>query len=194
MLFRSLGGGLLDKTDATFKAELMPLLPLRLWEAAAEEAKARAAAARDAHARASGERSAADEAAAKLRIDATSRPQALDVVSRRLLQVQMEQISLKVDAQTDTRAAARLAVLTQEAETLQAEQEALSARWEAEKGRLELESEVGVGTTVRMIFPARSGTVARETSSAVGHVRRVLVVEDHPLLRPMLAEALGHAG
>jgi len=49
-----------------------------------------------------------DEAAAKLRIDATSRPQLLDQVSRRLLQVQMEEISLKQDALSDPRAASRL--------------------------------------------------------------------------------------
>ncbi|MEE2972154.1 MAG: PAS domain S-box protein, partial [Planctomycetota bacterium] len=65
---------------------------------------------------------------------------------------------------------------------------------EAEKGRLELESRVGAGTTVRMVFPARTGTVVREARPAVGRVRRVLVVEDHPLRRPRLAEALGHAG
>ena len=60
-----------------------------------------------------------DEAAAKLRIDATSRPQALDVVTRRLLQVQMEEISLKQDAQTDPRAAVRLSALRDESEKLQ---------------------------------------------------------------------------
>ena len=78
-----------------------------------------------------------DEAAAKLRIDATSRPQLLDQVSRRLLQVQMEQISLKVDAQSDVRAAERLSALDAEAEKLVAEQAELSSRWEAEKGQLE---------------------------------------------------------
>lgn len=55
-----------------------------------------------------------DEAAAKLRIDATSRPQTLDEVSRRLVQVQMEQISLGTDANSDARAAARLASLREE--------------------------------------------------------------------------------
>lgn len=78
-----------------------------------------------------------DEAAAKLRIDATSRPQLLDQVSRRLLQVQMEEISLKLDAQSDARAAARLAALRAESARLQDEQTALSTRWEGEKARLE---------------------------------------------------------
>ena len=82
-----------------------------------------------------------DEAAAKLRIDATSRPQRLDEVSRRLLQVQMEMISLKQDALTDARAAGRLRTLTDEADTLQAEQAELTKRWEEEKLRLEAVSD-----------------------------------------------------
>merc|ERR1719506_1369880 len=71
-----------------------------------------------------------DEAAAKLRIDTTSRPELLDQVSRRLLQVQMEQISLKQDAKADARAADRLLVLTDEAERLVAKEAELTARWE----------------------------------------------------------------
>ncbi len=78
-----------------------------------------------------------DEAAAKLRIDATSRPQLLDQVTRRLLQVQMEEISLKQDAQSDPRAAARLANLQLESSRLQEEQQELAARWEGEKAMLE---------------------------------------------------------
>ena len=78
-----------------------------------------------------------DEAAAKLRIDATSRPQLLDQVTRRLLQVQMERISLKQDAMSDSRAAARLTALDEEADRLANEQEELTSRWEAEKGVLE---------------------------------------------------------
>jgi len=78
-----------------------------------------------------------DEAAAKLRIDATSRPQALDEVSRRLLQVQMEEISLAADAENDPRAAARLQLLQQEAVRLEQSQAELTAKWEGEKGRLD---------------------------------------------------------
>ena len=77
-----------------------------------------------------------DEAAAKLRIDATSRPQLLDQVTRRLLQVQMEEISLKQDAQSDPRAAARLANLQLESSRLQEEQQEL-AEMGGEKAMLE---------------------------------------------------------
>lgn len=64
---------------------------------------------------------------------------------------------------------------------------------QAEGGRLLIESSEGVGTVVRMLFPVSKG--ASEHSDWVGsRVRRVMVVEDHPLLRPMLGEALSHAG
>ena len=78
-----------------------------------------------------------DEAAATMRIDATSRPKLLDQVSRRLLQVQMEEISLKQDAESDPRAATRLAALQEESRKLKAEEAELSARWQGEKARLE---------------------------------------------------------
>ena len=97
-----------------------------------------------------------DEAAAKLKMDASSRPQALDEVSRKLVQVrdaariapptaptsdaplpsqaQMEEISLANDAARDARAAERLRLLRAESASLAAEQSALTKAWEAEKG------------------------------------------------------------
>ena len=74
-----------------------------------------------------------DEAAAKLGMDATSRPQELDEVARRLLQVQMEQISIAVEAETDTRARTTLAGLDAEAAELGVRQADLTRRWEEEK-------------------------------------------------------------
>lgn len=60
-----------------------------------------------------------------------------------------------------------------------------------ENGRMEIESEPGEGTLVRMVLPGVRGSSKR---SRIAKVRRVMVVEDHPLLRPMLAEALTNAG
>jgi len=77
-----------------------------------------------------------DEAAAKLKMDATSRPQALDEVNRRLLQVQMEEISLRKDAERDSRASKRLEALEAEEARLIEKQEALMERWEAEKDKM----------------------------------------------------------
>ena len=61
-----LGGGLLDKTDASLKADLQSLLPLDVWEELREEARRRAVAARDESARLEGEAAATERAAAQL--------------------------------------------------------------------------------------------------------------------------------
>ena len=63
-----------------------------------------------------------DEAAAKLGMDATSRPQELDEVSRRLLRVEMELISLAAEAEADPRAQTELAGLDAEAAQLRVRQ------------------------------------------------------------------------
>ncbi|MCP4835891.1 MAG: PAS domain S-box protein, partial [Phycisphaera sp.] len=60
-----------------------------------------------------------------------------------------------------------------------------------EKGRMEIESEPGEGTLVRLVLPGVRGSSGRPR---IATVRRVMVVEDHPLLRPMLSEALANAG
>ena len=70
-------------------------------------------------------------------------------------------------------------------------------------GRLEIESSPGRGTTVRILLPATRGAVlVGTTPMAEASTRprlepeesRILVIEDHPLLRPMLVEALVHGG
>ena len=53
------------------------------------------------------------------------------------MQVQMEEISLKQDAQTDRARRAAWRALQQESERLRRKQSELAARWEAEKGQLE---------------------------------------------------------
>ena len=62
-------------------------------------------------------------------------------------QVQMETISLAAEAGKDAKAKAQLAALEVEAEALMDQQEALTRRWEEEKGRLTrliaLQEEVG---------------------------------------------------
>mmetsp|Transcript_32172 Transcript_32172/g.94833 ORF Transcript_32172/g.94833 Transcript_32172/m.94833 type:complete len:217 (+) Transcript_32172:1617-2267(+) len=70
-------------------------------------------------------------------MDATSRPQALDEVERRLVQAKMEEFSLTKDAAADPRAAARLTALRAEMGTLEGRQRALADRWREEKGALE---------------------------------------------------------
>lgn len=68
-------------------------------------------------------------------------------------------------------------------------------------GELDIESVEGQGTEVRMILPAETGIVTTDRSAREDDLNpvdrnsiRVLLAEDHPLLRPMLLEAMSVAG
>ena len=68
-------------------------------------------------------------------------------------------------------------------------------------GELDIESVEGQGTEVRMILPAETGIATTDRSAREDDLNpvdrnsiRVLLAEDHPLLRPMLLEAMSVAG
>ncbi len=73
-----------------------------------------------------------DEAAAKLKMEITSKPLALDVVDRKLMQLEMEKLSLK----RDSAAKDVLAPIEKEIAELKEEQKKLDLQWQQEKGRL----------------------------------------------------------
>ncbi|PSB19254.1 ATP-dependent chaperone ClpB [Phormidesmis priestleyi ULC007] len=73
-----------------------------------------------------------DEAAAKLKMENTSKPDELDEIDRKVLQMEMEQLSLKKE--TDPASLDRLERLDRELADLKEEQSRLNAQWQAEKG------------------------------------------------------------
>jgi ATP-dependent Clp protease ATP-binding subunit ClpB len=73
-----------------------------------------------------------DEAAAKLKRENTSKPDELDEIDRKVLQMEMEQLSLKKE--TDPASLDRLERLDRELADLKEEQSHLNAQWQAEKG------------------------------------------------------------
>jgi ATP-dependent Clp protease ATP-binding subunit ClpB len=78
-----------------------------------------------------------DEAAAKLRTEIESMPTALDEVSRRVMQLEIEREALRKESDASSRD--RLAKLEKDLADLKTQQQELRARWEAEKqaiGRL----------------------------------------------------------
>uniref|UniRef100_A0A1D1ZY85 Clp R domain-containing protein n=1 Tax=Auxenochlorella protothecoides TaxID=3075 RepID=A0A1D1ZY85_AUXPR len=77
-----------------------------------------------------------DEAAAKLKMEITSKPSALDEVDRKVLQLEMERLSLNKAAPSDKGAAARLASLDAQLGTLKEQQAALSSAWERERDEM----------------------------------------------------------
>jgi ATP-dependent Clp protease ATP-binding subunit ClpB len=72
-----------------------------------------------------------DEAAAKLRTEIDSMPSELDEIMRRIMQLQIEREALKKE--TDPASRDRLGRLEKELADLQAEADALNARWQHEK-------------------------------------------------------------
>jgi ATP-dependent Clp protease ATP-binding subunit ClpB len=73
-----------------------------------------------------------DEAAAKLRLEINSKPQELDALDRKILQLEIEQEAMKREEDTK-----KMAFLKQELASLNEERAALNARWTAEKERIE---------------------------------------------------------
>jgi ATP-dependent Clp protease ATP-binding subunit ClpB len=72
-----------------------------------------------------------DEAAAKLKMEITSKPTVLDEIDRSVLKLEMERLSLEND--TDKASRDRLGRLVTEIEWLKTRQKELTDQWEHEK-------------------------------------------------------------
>jgi len=72
-----------------------------------------------------------DEAASKLRIEIDSMPTEIDVVERRIRQLEIEQVALAKE--TDAASKDRLAALEEELANLQEQSSGMKARWQGEK-------------------------------------------------------------
>ncbi|KAF8821499.1 putative chaperone clp [Cardiosporidium cionae] len=81
-----------------------------------------------------------DEAAARLKIEVTSKPMQLDMIDRRLLQLEMEKISIMGDGKGDRMDTAnnmRLKTIDLEIAQLKKEQDSLTEVWNQEKMRVD---------------------------------------------------------
>jgi len=80
-----------------------------------------------------------DEAAAKLKIELTSKPESIEILDRKLIQLEMEKLSLSRDLKDPSAAAAnpqsqkQLQIIESLIAKLKKEQEELKARWDLEK-------------------------------------------------------------
>jgi ATP-dependent Clp protease ATP-binding subunit ClpB len=72
-----------------------------------------------------------DEAASKLRIEIDSLPTEIDVVQRRILQLEIEKVAL--EKETDTASVERLGTLQDELNELQSQVDVMKTHWEAER-------------------------------------------------------------
>jgi ATP-dependent Clp protease ATP-binding subunit ClpB len=83
-----------------------------------------------------------DEAAARLKMEITSKPVELEVIDRRLMQLQMEKLSLEGEGKTTASSVIsatkdRLERIEQEISELRVKQKEFSSQWQAEKQMLE---------------------------------------------------------
>jgi len=73
-----------------------------------------------------------DEAAAKLKMEITSKPEELDEIDRKILQLEMERLSLQKESDIASRE--RLERLEKDLANLKEQQRSLNGQWESEKG------------------------------------------------------------
>jgi ATP-dependent Clp protease ATP-binding subunit ClpB len=124
-----------------------------------------------------------DEAASRVRMAVDSKPEALDEVDRRLVQLKIEREALKKE--TDAGSRARLDKLAEEVDELEAQSEAMTSRWRAEKFKL------GAAATARETLEAlraelamaqRQGDLQRASEILYGRI---------PAVERQLSEAEG---
>ncbi len=122
-----------------------------------------------------------DEAASRIRMEIDSKPEEMDRLERRLIQLRMEQEALKKE--TDEASKKRLAALEEEIARLQAEYGALEEEWKREKLSLEGASKIKEELDrLRVEFEAarRANDLARMSELQYGRI---------PELEKKLAEA-----
>ena len=78
-----------------------------------------------------------DEAAAKLKMEITSKPVELETIDRRLRQLEMEKLSLQGEESTSRTSKQRLTRISKEIEKLSVKQQKFTLQWQAEKQALD---------------------------------------------------------
>ena len=115
-----------------------------------------------------------DEAGSRVRMAVDSKPESLDEIDRRLVQLKIEREALKKE--TDTASRLRLEKLDDEISDLQVESDALTTRWKAEKDK------VGQGAQLRetldrlraeLAAAQRNGDLGRASEIAYGQIPQI---------------------
>ncbi|MDO9586581.1 MAG: AAA family ATPase, partial [Brevundimonas sp.] len=125
-----------------------------------------------------------DEAGSRVRMAVDSKPEALDEIDRRLVQLKIEREALKKE--TDKASVARLEKLEDEIADLEGQSDDLTARWKSEKEK------VGQGAQLRetldrlraeLVAAQRAGDLGRASEIAYGQI---------PQIEKQLAEAVAN--
>ncbi|MDQ2727945.1 MAG: AAA family ATPase [Actinomycetota bacterium] len=127
-----------------------------------------------------------DEAASRLRIEIDSVPTEIDVVSRRIRQLDIERLAL--EKETDPASIDRLSKLDSELADLHEQLSGLEARWQNEKGASEEIS------TIRTEIEARKADAERFTREGDLAKAAEITYGDLPNLERRLTDATAHLG
>ena len=122
-----------------------------------------------------------DEAASRVRMAVDSKPEALDEIDRRLVQLKIEREALKKE--TDTASRARLEKLEDEIADLEGQSDDLTARWKAEKDKVAGGAQLRETLDrlrVELANAQRQGDLGRASEIAYGQI---------PQIEKQLAEA-----
>ncbi|MBS3648149.1 ATP-dependent chaperone ClpB [Pseudaminobacter sp. 19-2017] len=125
-----------------------------------------------------------DEAASRLRMQVDSKPEALDEIDRRIMQLKIESEALKLE--TDEASKDRLERIEKELAGLEEESDALTAKWQSEKQKLGLAADLkGQIDEARneLAIAQRRGEFQRAGELAYGVIpeleRRLKEAEEH---------------
>ncbi len=139
-----------------------------------------------------------DEAAAKLKMEIDSKPEELEIIDRRLMQLEMEKLSLEGEETTGSAnrtSRQRLTRLKKEIETLSKEQKKLDEQWHAEKETLSAINELKEEeerTRLRMNQAERANDLERAAQLKYGRLEAIQSeLADHDIkLQAMQAKGL----
>jgi ATP-dependent Clp protease ATP-binding subunit ClpB len=122
-----------------------------------------------------------DEAASRLRIEIDSLPTEIDIVQRRVLQLEIEKVAL--EKETDSASKERLASLEEELGELQAQVDQMKVHWEAER-----EAIGAIRTLVEELESLRSSVELETNLNVAAEIRFGRI----PELERRVAEASSH--
>ncbi len=136
-----------------------------------------------------------DEAASRLRMQVDSKPEELDEIDRKLIQLKIEREALKKES--DSASKDRLAALEGDIANLEEQSQSLTQRWEAEKSKLgdaqKLKEELDARRT-ELEQAQRRGDLARAGELAYGVIpeleSKVAALEDVEASAAMVEEAV----
>jgi ATP-dependent Clp protease ATP-binding subunit ClpB len=126
-----------------------------------------------------------DEAASRLRMEVESKPEAIETLDRKIIQMKIETLAL--EKESDAASKDRLATLRTELANLEEESASLTTRWQAEKEKIHGEAKVKEAldaARLQLDQAQRAGDLAKAGELQYGSI---------PALEKQLADAAGAA-